>query len=406
MPATQFIALTFESVSILILSMLLLGLVRTKIQSPLSQNIIMAVIAGLFASGVQFFPIEIAPGVIIDSRNLIVAVAAAFWGRPGLVLTTCLAVMTRIWIGGAGALSGSIGIIVSALAGMLWAMIIPQKWRNGLLGSTLLGLFSCLHMIMPLFLLPPELMSAFFSMMALPLAASSVIGAVVFCYFLQRETMLHETHETLKALANTDALTGIANRRALQQDFNNHHRSKLPIGFLYFDIDWFKRINDQYGHEVGDFVLQSIAKRVQITLPLDANFARIGGEEFVVMLPRSTPSQTRQIAERARRIVSLWPIQYQGQSIHCTISIGLHHMNQPSKMNDALSTADKALYHAKASGKNCIIESNNLPKDADETDVIPFTSAKQAKLHSCKTSQPRSYNGITQREPAVHDSLP
>ena len=172
-------------------------------------------------------------------------------------------------------------------------------------------------------------------------------------------TELHNLQEELKNLANTDALTGAANRRFFH-DTTAHElaRSKAlltPLSLAVFDVDWFKRINDTWGHPVGDRVLQAIAAACQKGLRKQNLFGRIGGEEFAVLLPRTGLADAQRIAERLRLAIShlrfkdlpdLGPISASFGLVTC--------LDEAMTCDEFFSRADKALYQAKAAGRNCV----------------------------------------------------
>ncbi len=168
---------------------------------------------------------------------------------------------------------------------------------------------------------------------------------------------LAQAHEQINRLATVDSLTGIANRRAYQRGFEAMlDRAKRRSGALYLilcDIDHFKRINDRYGHPVGDEVLRQVASlfdRVVRTVDLAA---RTGGEEFAILLEDADEGGALKVAERLRCLVEELQIQVQGQRIAATISLGVAAFPQDAtSMEKLVSCADKALYRAKEAGRN------------------------------------------------------
>jgi two-component system cell cycle response regulator len=160
-------------------------------------------------------------------------------------------------------------------------------------------------------------------------------------------------------LAVTDALTGLHNRRYLDNHlgalFSDETGRRLGLAALILDIDRFKAINDSYGHEAGDEVLRTFAERVrQDTRPVDI-VARYGGEEIVVILPEAGLAEARSIAERIREKVEAMPfsVQRATRTIPVTVSIGVAIRHpEDAGPGDMLKRADVALYRAKASGRN------------------------------------------------------
>ncbi len=162
----------------------------------------------------------------------------------------------------------------------------------------------------------------------------------------------------LRGMAYTDALTGVDNRRAFferGQALLAHTRAGgEPFGLLLLDLDWFKSVNDRYGHPGGDAVLVEFA-RVARTLLRDGDaFARLGGEEFAALLPAASAQQALEVAERLREFVAAHPFPLPGgETARCTVSIGVAAANASTESVDALLLeADRAMYRAKSGGRN------------------------------------------------------
>jgi len=161
-------------------------------------------------------------------------------------------------------------------------------------------------------------------------------------------------------LANTDALTGVLNRRAfmerMDQEIRRSLREDVPLSLILTDIDYFKRVNDRYGHQVGDLVLQRFTEQLsESSRPYDF-VGRYGGEEFVVCLPGVDVSQARSVAERMRRRVEETGIMLpdSSQSIWITGSFGVASLRMGSEETVDLITgrADDTMYRAKREGRN------------------------------------------------------
>jgi two-component system cell cycle response regulator len=171
----------------------------------------------------------------------------------------------------------------------------------------------------------------------------------------------------LKAAAMTDALTDLPNRRyamkRLEKEWANGTRSNLPLATIMLDIDHFKVVNDTFGHDVGDTVLQSSARAIQRVLRRGDTCARIGGEEFLVICPNTTPEGAMRVAERIRQTVEENVVkrgEFQGR---ITISLGVGYRDETTMSIDALlKMADEAVYAAKRAGRNRVAL-GSPPKD-------------------------------------------
>jgi diguanylate cyclase (GGDEF)-like protein len=166
----------------------------------------------------------------------------------------------------------------------------------------------------------------------------------------------------LNAMANTDTLTGLANRRDVlrhaQQELERAQRTNRPIAFLMFDIDRFKQVNDTYGHPAGDAVLCSVAEIARSAVRHIDKVGRIGGEEFFVVLPESDRDNSMAAAERLRSAIEAHAFTVSGKYIAVTVSIGVIAFgigSNPTTTDEVLAAADAALYAAKSSGRNCVV---------------------------------------------------
>ncbi|MCX6078360.1 MAG: PAS domain S-box protein [Chloroflexi bacterium] len=166
----------------------------------------------------------------------------------------------------------------------------------------------------------------------------------------------------LESLAMTDYLTNLFNRRYFMlrgaEELRRILRNKEPLALLMLDIDWFKKVNDQYGHQVGDMVLQHVALVLKSNLREVDFLGRIGGEEFAVLLPSTTPENAIRLAERVRQAIMLISVALpSGKSIDTiTISIGVAaFFDGMAAIEDLLRNADFALGIAKQSGRNCVV---------------------------------------------------
>ena len=168
-----------------------------------------------------------------------------------------------------------------------------------------------------------------------------------------------KTDTRLLERANTDSLTGILNRRAFIEQSNRtiryFQRKKQPVSFIIFDIDNFKKINDTFGHYVGDTVLREISSMISESLRGYDFLGRYGGDEFAILLPAADEKDSYVVAERLRQVVEAKAI-YEHTKLRITICIGMVTVVPDEKTDlDALyKLADGALYEAKIAGETTL----------------------------------------------------
>lgn len=169
------------------------------------------------------------------------------------------------------------------------------------------------------------------------------------------ELHLNERTRSLTDLALTDELTRIANRRSfvasVQSEISRCERLDSKVALLLLDIDYFKSVNDSYGHQAGDDVLQQVALRISSILREYDIFGRIGGEEFGVFLAETDRETALQVAERLRRLIAIEPFVIAGRPLTITISIGVA-TGEGQSFESLYGEADTALYKAKSAGRN------------------------------------------------------
>jgi diguanylate cyclase (GGDEF)-like protein len=162
----------------------------------------------------------------------------------------------------------------------------------------------------------------------------------------------------LQKLAMLDPLTGAGNRRHLEEravaEIADCRRTGRTLGLIMFDIDHFKHINDTWGHAVGDVVLQHVVQTASAQLRASGFLARIGSEEFVVLVPEDGIDGAATIAERIRAAIAACPVCAGQSAVPVTSSFGVTVAQGPS-LDAALRRADEALYQAKHGGRNRVV---------------------------------------------------
>jgi diguanylate cyclase (GGDEF)-like protein len=206
------------------------------------------------------------------------------------------------------------------------------------------------------------------TLLILPKVLNVAAGTVVLCLLLWRWLPLavkernkaDQRATDLEMLAAVDFLTGVYNRRQFEAlaraELARCQRYLRPLSVMMLDIDHFKAVNDQFGHAAGDRVLKSVADLCRAAKRDSDIVARVGGEEFAIMLPETTEAATMQFAERLRRLILDCALTANGEEIPVTISVGIAGTSiRTSGIEALMHDADQALYEAKRSGRNRIV---------------------------------------------------
>lgn len=308
------------------------------------------------------------------------------WRESSLAVGVCLAGLAQLYLELNRSRVASAYVQMTALAVILFANIVMRLRLPYATAASFVMLFGD-----AVFLWKDEMLKTedkiFGAGMVIGATALTLVANYNACREERLSYLLHLRGELLVADLNrlnaqllrrseSDALTGLANRRSFDTQYAEMWRAALtaagPLSVVLVDVDYFKRLNDRYGHLYGDEVLKRIASLLQQALRVKDDYAaRFGGEEFVILLPRTPESAAIQVAERLRKMVELagFPAIDPSQgpydlSIRATVSCGVA-CTYPTARNtpeQLLEAADRALYQAKAEGRNkvCCAPNNAL----------------------------------------------
>ncbi|MCD6172542.1 MAG: diguanylate cyclase [Sulfurimonas sp.] len=181
----------------------------------------------------------------------------------------------------------------------------------------------------------------------------------------EAQAILLKQKDILEYQANHDALTGLKNRLTLNADIEktilNYNSHQAPYSILMFDIDFFKKINDNYGHDTGDLVLKELSNLLKLSVREGDKIYRAGGEEFVVLLNRISYEDTMRVAQKIRLVVQNHIFKVKDEEFSTTISAGLYHSSlvKIEDVKEVLKLADIALYKSKENGRNRVTDVGN-----------------------------------------------
>lgn len=181
-------------------------------------------------------------------------------------------------------------------------------------------------------------------------------GTVLFKYFAH-DNIENVFHDKIYRMATIDGGTQTFNKKylleSLQSEFKFSRTYARDLSVIYFDLDHFKKVNDTYGHNAGDFILKEISTKVKNSIRKEDIFCRFGGEEFVILLPNTDAKTAYELAERIRVSIENHVFIFSSQNLKQTISLGVSQLNNDMlDPQDLLHDADKKLYQSKKNGRN------------------------------------------------------
>jgi diguanylate cyclase len=312
-------------------------------------------------------PLSLGDGLIFDTRTLLTGAAVAFAGPVAGFITICFGIICRLFIGGAGTTAGVIGLVLAFLLAFGWAHFMRGRIKNRIVGDGLLGL-AITPSILALFVLPLDIAIGLIFSVLPTLTVCNVIGTIAIGLMFRREVRHFDDGKKLEVFAQTDALTNLLNRRGMDDKLGSvKFDANYGHALFYFDIDDFKLINDAYGHDAGDATLAIVAARITESIRREAVFARHGGDEFSIYLPRLGPRDVQDLANRICAAISSEAFSHKDLTFDVSISLGGYWSKRNMPVQDMLDLADTQLLLAKRAGKNRAQVAYG--KDVDEADV-------------------------------------
>lgn len=187
----------------------------------------------------------------------------------------------------------------------------------------------------------------------------------------KQKQQLSKAYHKMETLARTDPLTKLSNRRDFLEKFQleviRFERNKIPFSIVLSDIDDFKRVNDEYGHDCGDIVLLGISELMRSAVRKQDVVGRWGGEEFILLLPETRIEGGKRVAEGIRKNLESKTFSFNEEEITVTMTFGVTQYDGTMNINTCIKVADEALYSGKREGKNRVIPASSLENKKKES---------------------------------------
>lgn len=308
-----------------------------------------AVCAGLL---LMQFPITL-PGNVYVAFHTVPPALGGLYGGPGVGLLVALPLAAaRALTGGPGSLPGALNmLVVGLLAGLL------QTGGRGFSRplQSLIARALLIHGLANLsLLLVPDFGLALFPSLWAPVSIIYAGGLITAVLVIRTRFESQQHLRTVTDLSLTDALTGLPNQRSFRQAVSALNQRGGNF-LLLLDLDHFKRVNDQYGHLMGDQVLKETAAVLREAVRQSDVVSRYGGEEFAILLRSCAPMEAIEAANRIRQAVAEHEVAGAAESVRITISGGLVPLKGSADLQERFDQADRLLYEAKAAGRNRVI---------------------------------------------------
>lgn len=346
----------FTNLSILVSLLFFYSQVSSKIplntNSPVRNKILIGVLGGVLSIILMLYSIRI-DTTIMDLRHIPTILLAYYGGAVPALISMILTIIGRFFI--STTLASYLAIVIN-VSGTLFAIYFSRRHLSKKVKITSIVTFNNLvfTMVFSYLVRDPQLILKAMPIYWLVSYLSAYLAFYVLAYIRKSQKLFNQYQKE----SITDGLTGLNNVRKFDEVFNQLitelKKNEQKLSILYIDIDFFKRVNDTYGHSEGDAVLKELGKRLQEGTRIFDIVSRNGGEEFTVLLLDCPLDRAIDIAERLRESVEQKPFTLNsGERISLTISIGVACFQETTDDPALLIVdADKALYEAKHSGRN------------------------------------------------------
>jgi diguanylate cyclase (GGDEF)-like protein len=325
---------------------------------------IYAAISGHFAFFLVFLYLDVLPLVIVNIASVIIYVVCLMRLNPSLESNDFTLIGWLVYIeliGHAILASYYIGIhcgfhyYIVVLAALPFLTFTDSKAIGVVKIILIILLFSMIDGTMYDYVPPYRIEQEFSNSLRLINITIFISATLLISLFYAKINL--DIRKQLENASTTDQLTGLHNRRLFihlaELEITKIRRQRSTLSLIMLDIDDFKNINDQHGHNCGDDVLKHIAQMIRETVRPEDIASRWGGEEFIVLLPGTNIKQARTVADRIRERIANDPLRYRDEALTITVTLGITSCNNPDMPLDELTEqADYAMYLGKAKGKN------------------------------------------------------
>lgn len=317
------------------------------------RSVLVGIMAGLFGVVLMLESIHVGSSIIIDGRMAVLALSGLFGGPVAPVIAGVIMGTGRILINDittSAMIAGINTMVIGSVIGLV-AVRIPITFQN----AWKYFAYTTLQTVLVIGYL--SLNGEFIVGRGAVFILYSILSFILVYYTLFKLDYLSKEVTQIEQLAVTDYLTTLPNTRKFQEIFSHWQQTKSPFYLAVADIDYFKRVNDQYGHPVGDVVLKQLAEHLSVEVKKAGGVvARIGGEEFAMLLPGESEEKVQKQLDTVRLAIASRDFSISNDLVlPITISIGAAGFPRHKEtLTELYKAADDELYLAKQSGRNCV----------------------------------------------------
>jgi len=346
--------------AILIPAVAMLYILVPKRLSPVPESAILGVVFGLGACLAMLDPLRLRPGVFVDCRATMVLLSGLFGGPAAGMISTLIAAGMRIYLGGLGRVPGSVSVGIAGSIGIALYLALRRSRRPVTFSDILVLAAVSPLTFAAIFFAPWEIAINSLAGTFITTSILRALGVIFLGALLLQERRRVAAEDRIREMAGADELSGLANRRAFYQALNSavdeHRMRRVDFAVVITDLDYFKSINDRYGHQAGDDVIKKVAEVLRATIRDGDVAARIGGEEFAVLLTGTNREGAMLVSDRIRASIAGSSITVGTETVPFPASMGLAASTRADRPADAMmSAADTALYLAKNGGRNRVV---------------------------------------------------
>ncbi|MEK5379240.1 diguanylate cyclase [Niallia sp. FSL W8-0635] len=337
-------------------------------QSSINRKLTTGIVGGILGNILMQYSIHI-DDAIIDLRHIPIMILAFYGGAIPAFISMILIMIGRLFLGINLATFCALALISLSTLGAVFFTCCTISTKNKIISClswnnfifTIFAIYLIKEWNILLVLIPTYWIISY-------------LGGFIGFYVINHLRSIQLLFEKYRNESTTDGLTGLNNYRNFDHLFNSLIKQvdarEEKLSLLYIDIDFFKKINDRYGHIKGDEILKKLGEILKKCTKSYDVVSRNGGEEFTVLLLDCPLEKAKEMAENIRKTVEAYPFYALEEEIHITVSIGIACYNETTiQAIDIIDDADRALYYAKNSGRNKVCIANHFP---EKQDVLPY----------------------------------